>query len=57
MIEAIIAFLACFGTGEAEDPKMASVEPQQIQIIRAIDSQELKGFENLQSHQAEEWFV
>ena len=60
MIESLISLLAIFGFdgGEGEDPKYAAQAPeQQIEMIRAIDSLELKGFENLEAHTADEWFV
>ena len=60
MIESLISLLAIFGfdTGESGDPaKHAQAPEQQIEMIRAIDSLELKGFENLEAHTADEWFV
>jgi hypothetical protein len=58
MIEAIFALLAMFGDAEGEEPCVAATKlDENTQIIRALDSQELKGFDNLQAHQADEWFV
>ena len=60
MIESLISLLAIFGFdgGETEDPKSAALAPQhQPEMIRAIDSLELQGFENLEVQTADEWFV
>ena len=59
MIEAIISLLAvCFGAGEGEDPaSYAQTLDNQPEMFRAIDSVELKGFENLEVQEANEWFV
>ena len=58
MIEAILSIFALlgFGQGDNDDPVYGYQEPTQ-EIIRAIDSEALKGFDSLESHKAEEWFV
>ena len=59
MIESILALFAVFGygIGETGDPDHVQLENNNHEMIRAIESQELKGFENLEVHNAEEWFV
>ena len=60
MIESLISLLAIFGFdgGETDDPRQAAMAPEsKPEMIRAIDSLELKGFENLEAHTADEWFV
>ena len=60
MIETILSILAFigFGVGDGEDPIYGYQNHQPNQeIIRAIDSEALKGFDSLESHKAEEWFV
>ena len=60
MIESFISLLALlgFGIGEGEDPSASIQAPEyQIEMIRAIDSNELKGFDHLEVQQADEWFV
>ena len=59
MIESLIAVLAFlgFGRGDAEEPNKMALESANPQIIRAIDSNELKGFKSLEAHDADEWFV
>lgn len=60
MIELVISLLAIcgFDTGESGEPaKHAQASGHQPEMIRAIDGLELKGFENLESHTADEWFV
>jgi len=59
MIEAILglfALLGC-GLGDGEVPKGVTLEQAPQQIIRAIDSPELMGFDSLEAHRADEWFV
>ena len=60
MIESMISLLAIFGFdgGEGDDPaKYAQAPEHQPEMIRAIDSLELQGFENLEVQTADEWFV
>ena len=59
MFESLITILAFlgFGIGDAEEPYAAVYESANPQIIRAIDSNELKGFNSLEAHDADEWFV
>ncbi len=59
MIESLIAVLAFlgFGIGDGEEPCAMALESENLQIIRAIDSNELKGFNSLEAHDADEWFV
>ncbi len=60
MIEAIISLLALVGfdNGQSGDPSKYSQLPEsKPEMIRAIDSVELKGFDNLEVQQADEWFV
>ena len=60
MIESFISLLALLGFGQAdgEDPLHCHISPEyQIEMIRAIDSTELKGFDHLEVQQADEWFV
>ena len=59
MIEAILSLFALLGAGvgDADKPKHTYLEPSQQEIIRAIDSDALKGFDHLQSHDANRWFV
>ena len=60
MIESFISLLALmgFGVGDGGKPGDAHLAPQyQQEMIRAIDSTELKGFDHLEVQQADEWFV
>ncbi len=60
MIESLFAILAFFGFavhGDAEDPYAKAPESANPQIIRAIDSNDLKGFDSLEAIEADEWFV
>ena len=59
MIESILALVAFFGygVGDNDKPDAVTFQPANHEMIRAIESQELKGFENLEVHNAEEWFV
>ena len=60
MIESILALFAVFGCGigEVGDPDKVSLNDNaNHEMFRAIDTQELKGFENLEVQNAEEWFV
>ena len=59
MIESILALLALIGfaEGDGDIPKSVQLDNNNHEMIRAIESQELKGFENLEVHNAEEWFV
>ena len=43
--------------GDAEDPYSGQLASNDQQIIRAIDSVELKGLNTLEAHNAEMWFV
>ena len=52
-----LAFLG-FGIGEGDDPLHGHLDPEYSQeMIRAIDSNELKGFDQLEVQKADEWFV
>jgi len=59
MIEAIVALMAFFGfgIGDAEDPHKVAFQQDNQEIIRAINNNELKGFNALEAHNADEWFV
>ncbi len=57
MIESLLALMAFFGIGEVEDPNNIALHIDNHQIIRAIDSNELKRFNILEAHDANEWFV
>ena len=59
MIESILALAAFFGlgVGDNDNPDYVQMENNTHEMIRAIDAQELKGFDNLEVHNAEEWFV
>ncbi len=59
MIELLVALWAFFGfgIGDAEDPRHVDIQLDNQQIIKAIDSNELKGFNVLEAHDAKEWFV
>ena len=59
MIESILALFALFGfgTGQTGDPKHCQLYQSNHEMFRAIETQELKGFENLEVQNAEEWFV
>ena len=59
MIESLVALLAFigFGMGDGEEPNKTALQFDNQQIIRAIDSNELKGFNVLETHDAKEWFV
>ncbi len=60
MIELLFAILASFGFdvgGDAEDPYTKASESANLEIIRAIDSNDLKGFDSLEAIEADEWFV
>ncbi len=60
MIECFISLLAFlgFGTGDGNDPLHGHHAPEyQQEMIRAIDSNELKGFDQLEVQKADEWFV
>jgi len=48
--------LAAMG-GDAEKPYALPVDSDNQQIIRVINSDELKGFNVLETHDANEWFV
>ena len=62
---ALIAFVGYAIGGDAERPFTAAIggdaerpfSPATPQIIRAIDSVELKGLNILEAHNADEWFV
>lgn len=60
MIEFYLTIMAFCGFGmggDAEEPYIQKVTSNNQQIIRVIDSVELKGFNNLEAHDAETWFV
>ena len=59
MIESLVALMAFFGfgIGEGEDPDRMAFHSDNKQIIRAIDSNELRGFNALEAHDADKWFV
>jgi len=60
MIESLVALMAFFGFGiggDVEDPDKMAFHTDNQQIIRAIDSNELKGFNTLEAHDADKWFV
>ena len=59
MIESIISLLAvCFGLGDGADKVSYYQAPEQDkEMIRVLDGDALKGFDNLEIHQADEWFV
>jgi len=59
MIEFFISLLSLvgFGMGDADDPVASVMDSENQQIIRAIDSLELKGLNTLEAHDADEWFV
>ncbi|PCJ46600.1 MAG: hypothetical protein COA74_13370 [Gammaproteobacteria bacterium] len=59
MIESFIALMAIFGfgIGDGEKPQVKTSDFSNQQIIRAIDSFELRGLNTLEAHNAEEWFV
>ena len=53
---AILAFLGC-GMGDEDKPFTSVTDSANQQIIRAIDSTEMTGFNALESHNADQWFV
>ena len=60
MIESLLAVLAFLGCGVVEDgerPLTSVTDSANQQIIRAIDSTEMTGFNALESHNADQWFV
>ena len=59
MIESLLALLAFFGfgIGDVDKPNAIALESDNQQIIRVINSNELKGFNVLEAHDASEWFV
>jgi hypothetical protein len=59
MIESFLALMAFigFGIGDGEEPSKVALQAEPQQIIRAIDSIELQGLNNLEAHDADEWFV
>ncbi len=62
MIESLLALMAFFGFGfgvggDVEEPNNIALHIDNQQIIRAIDSNELKRFNILEAHDANEWFV
>lgn len=57
MIEVFVAVMAMFGIGTGDDPAKVTMQNDDQQIIRAIDSQELSGYNNLEALNADEWFV
>ena len=59
MIESLVALMAFFGfgVGEVEDPDRMAFQSDNQQIIRAIESNELQGFNSLEAHDADKWFV
>ncbi len=60
MIELLFAILTFFGfeiPEDADDPYTKAPESANPQIIRAIDSNDLKGFDSLEAIEADEWFV
>ncbi|MCP4412112.1 MAG: hypothetical protein GY808_06040 [Gammaproteobacteria bacterium] len=59
MIEVLMALLAFFGCGigDGEEPDMMAFNPNNQQIIRAIDNNELMEFNALEAHDADKWFV
>ncbi len=57
MIEVLMALMAFFGIGDGEDPDKLAFYSDNQQIIRAIDSNELREFNALEAHDADKWFV
>lgn len=58
MIEFFITLMAFFGFSEGEgDKPLYTYEKPEQEMIRAIDSDALKGFDRLETHDANEWFV
>jgi len=42
---------------DVEDPSKMTLQSDTQEIIRAIDSNELQGFNSLEAHDADKWFV
>jgi len=60
MIESLVALMAFFGFAmgpDVEDPSKMTLQSDTQEIIRAIDSNELQGFNSLEAHDADKWFV
>ena len=60
MIELLLTMAAFFGFALGDDVDVTNVQTldtENKQIIRAIDTMELQGLNTLEAHNADEWFV